>query len=401
MKKAHVLFVDTGKEWGGGTNSLLLLARGLKQRGYDIGAVFNYDYADASWHVSDDFTQADIEFHHLATTPCPWHKLARELVRVLLVFNAHWREAALRRLDRRLRIEPMARRLAALAQAMGVKLLIGNNQPSSNQEVLRAGQLAGLPVVLHVRKTTRLVAAERALVNDAAARIICVSESVREHYLAQGLRSDLCIAIPNGIDPATTSFLSRGEARARLRLPTEGFVVGTVCSLLALKCVDHLLEAFAAARLALGAAATCVVIGEGRERERLELLARKLGVADTVRFAGFHDDAASLLPALDVFVLASRQEGMPRSILEAMLAVLPVVAANVSGCRDLVVAGETGFLYPHGDVAQLATRLQALAADPALRQRLGERGRAIVMERYTLAAHIDRVAAVIDQVVTP
>jgi glycosyltransferase involved in cell wall biosynthesis len=396
---AHILFVDTGKEWGGGTNSLLLLARGLRQRGHDVDVVFNHDYAGAAGRVSAAFGEAGIAFHLLPPPAASvWHKLARELTRLLLAFSPGGRDAALHRLERRLRVEPMAQRLAAQAKTTGATLLVGNNQPSSNQEVLRAGQLARLPVVLHVRKTTRLCAAERDLANAAARRIICVSDSVREHYLAQGLRADLCLTVPNGIDPAATHFLPREAARTRLDLPADDFVVGTVCSLLPLKCVDHLIEAFAAARPALGEQAVCVVIGEGRERGRLELLAAKLGIAAQVRFAGFQDDAAGLLPALDVFVLASRQEGMPRSILEAMLAERAVVAANVSGCRDVVIDGETGFLYPHGDVGQLAARLQSLAGDPAMRRRLGERGRAVVMERYTLSAHIERMAAVIDEV---
>ncbi len=396
---AALLFVDTGREWGGGTNSLLLLATALKQRGHDVGVAFNHDYAGSAGPVSAACAHAGIAFHLLPPVSLPWHKAARELLRLLLAFNRSLREAAMRRLDRCLRIEPMARRLAALAQAARARLLIGNNQPSSNQEVLRAGQLAQLPVVLHVRKTTRLAAAERELANAVARAVICVSDSVREHYLAQGLHPDLCVTIANGIDPGATMFLPREDARARLSLPPDGFVVGTVCSLLTLKCVDHLLEAFASALPQLGEAATCVVIGDGRERGRLELLAAKLGIADSVRFAGFREDAAALLAALDVFALASRQEGMPRSILEAMLAERPVVAANVSGCRDLVADGATGLLYPHGDIAALSAHLQTLAADPAMRRRMGERGHAIVMERYTLAAHIDRVAEVLEAAV--
>ena len=396
--KARILYVDTGKEWGGGTNSLLLLARGLLQRGYRVDAAFTHDYAGTTGRVSKAFTDAGIAFHLLHPAASPWHKTLRELIRLALVFGRDWRETALHWIDCRLRVEPMARQLAALARESGATLLVGNNQPSSNREVLRAGQRAGLPVMLHVRKTTRLLPAERDLANSVARRIVCVSDSVRSHYIEQGLRADLCITVPNGIDPESTNLLPRGEARARLDLPMDAFVVGTVCSLLPLKCVDHLIEAFAAARPLLGARAVCVVIGEGRERSRLELLTRKLGVGDAVRFTGFRDDAVSLLPALDVFVLASRQEGMPRSILEAMLAERPVVAANVSGCRDVVTEGETGMLYPQGDVAQLAARLQTLAGDTALCRRMGERGRAVVMERYTLATHIDRMAAVIDEV---
>lgn len=395
--KPRVLFVDTGKEWGGGTNSLLLLAAGLLERGYGVAVAFLHDYSGAGGHVSEAFARAGIGFHCVAPEGGRRRKIAREVVRILLAFRRSWREAALNWLDRRLRIEPMARRIAELARKIDATLLVGNNQPSSNQEVLRAGQLARLPVALHVRKTTSLRPAERALANAAARKVICVSDSVRRHYIRHGLNADLCVTIPNGIDPAAAPPQSRETARQALGLTQQGFVVGTVCSLMPLKCVDHLLEAFAASLPALGAHATCAVIGDGAERGRLERLAAALDIAAQVRFAGFRDDAAALLPALDVFVLPSRQEGMPRSILEAMLAEVPVVAADVSGSRDIVVPEETGFLYPHGAVAQLASLLKHLAADPDRRQRFGARARGEVLARYTLVAHVDRVAAALDE----
>ncbi|MDP1652087.1 MAG: glycosyltransferase [Rhodocyclaceae bacterium] len=396
--KPHILFVDTGKEWGGGTNSLLLLVTGLKARGYRVAAAFFHDYAGQGQSVGETFRQAGIDFHLLPVIRLKWHKVLRELLRALLFFNRRWREALLARLDHTLRAGPAARQLADLARECNVDLLYGNNQPSSNQEVLLAGRRTGLPVILHVRKTTRLQAMERDIANTHAARIICVSESVRRHYLAERLNAERCLVVPNGIDPAACRMLDRAAARTRLALPDESFVVGTICSLLPLKCVDQLLHAFARMEVGAGGTPRCVVIGDGLERERLEALSRTLGIADRCLFAGFRKDAAALLQAFDVFALPSRQEGMPRSILEAMLAARPTLAADVAGCRDLVRHGETGFLYPHGDVGALAERLRQFAADQALRQRLGETARAIVLAEYSLAAHVDRVAAVIDEV---
>jgi len=397
--KPHILFVDTGKEWGGGTNSLLLLVANLKARGYRVSAAFHHDYAGQGQSVGATFRQAGIDFHRLPVIRWKWHKLLRELLRALLFFDRRGRDALLARLDRVLRVGPAARQLANLARECNVDLLYGNNQPSSNQEVLEAGRRADLPVILHVRKTTRLQAVERDVANAHAARVICVSASVRRHYLAAGLNAERCLVVPNGIDPAACPLFDRAAARAQLALPDDAFVVGTLCSLLPLKCVEQLLQAFARMKVGTGGTPRCVVIGDGPERARLEALARTLGIADRCLFAGFRKDAAALLPAFDVFVLPSRQEGMPRSILEAMLAARPTLAADVAGCRDLVRHGETGFLYPHGDVDALAEHLRQLAADPALRQRLGETARAIVLAEYSLAAHVDRVAAVIDEVI--
>lgn len=394
----HILFVDTGKEWGGGTNSLLLLTAGLVAQGYRVSTAFSHNYAGQDRSVGEAFRQTGATFHVIPSSSRKYHKLLRELVRALLFFHRGWRDIALARLDRVFRIIPAARQLADLARRQQADILIGNNQPSSNQAVLLAGCRIGLPVILHVRKTTHLQVTERDTTNANAAQIICVSESVRRHYLSEGLDNERCITIPNGIDPDALNLLDRDSARAQLAVPDEGFVVGTICSLLPLKCVDHLLAAFARLTAGGGRAARCVVIGDGPERTRLQTLSAELGIAEYCLFTGFLSDAATLLKGFDVFVLASRQEGMPRSILEAMLASRPVVAANVAGCRDLVRPGQTGFLYPHGDVDGLAEYLERLADDPSLRQRQGEAARTIVQTEYSLAAHINQIATVINRV---
>ena len=99
---------------------------------------------------------------------------------------------------------------------------------------------------------------------------------------------------------------------------------------------------------------------------------------------------ARLLAASDVFALPSRFEGLPMSVVEAMLTGLPVVATDVRGPREQVVDGETGFLVPPFEVPPLAQALRRLAADPALRARTGEAGRARALERYTEAEVLAR-----------
>lgn len=90
---------------------------------------------------------------------------------------------------------------------------------------------------------------------------------------------------------------------------------------------------------------------------------------------GLTERVADFLAAADLFVLPSHREGMPRSILEAMAAGLAVVATDIRGCREEVVDGETGFLVPVGDAVRLGRALARLVDDPALRNRMGARGR--------------------------
>jgi glycosyltransferase involved in cell wall biosynthesis len=95
-----------------------------------------------------------------------------------------------------------------------------------------------------------------------------------------------------------------------------------------------------------------------------------------IQFLGYRQDVPALLRAADIFTLPSHREGMPRSIIEAMLSGLPVVATNIRGSREEVVDGSTGFLTPLGDVPALARALQRLARDAELRSKFGAAGRA-------------------------
>jgi glycosyltransferase involved in cell wall biosynthesis len=136
-----------------------------------------------------------------------------------------------------------------------------------------------------------------------------------------------------------------------------------------------------------------VIAGDGPDRPAVESEVRRLGLESVVRLAGERNDVEELLAAADLFVLSSRSEGLPLSILEAMAAGLPVVASSVGGVPELVVEGETGLLVPPGDPHALAAAIERLLDDSALRRRLGAAGRTRVSEHFDLAsarrAHLD------------
>lgn len=105
---------------------------------------------------------------------------------------------------------------------------------------------------------------------------------------------------------------------------------------------------------------------------------------------GYRDDVAAIMAAADIFVLPSHFEGLPMSVIEAMLCGLPVVASDISGPRELVIPGETGTLVPPANVPLLATALRQMVEDRAIRQRMGQAGRARALTRYTEAAVMAR-----------
>ncbi len=109
-----------------------------------------------------------------------------------------------------------------------------------------------------------------------------------------------------------------------------------------------------------------------------------------VRRLGYRTDVAAILAAADIFALPSHFEGLPMSVIEAMLTGLPVVATDIRGPREQVVDGVTGLLVPPGTVAPLAGALRRLVGDPALRAAMGAAGRRRALERYDEAAVVTR-----------
>ena len=152
------------------------------------------------------------------------------------------------------------------------------------------------------------------------------------------------------------------------------------------------------ARVAPLPGVTLVIAGQGPAHDDLLGLARNLGVEDRVHLVGWTDAPRDLLAGIDVFALSSLAESFPLSILEAMLASLPVVATDVGSVREEVVDGETGFVIAPGDVDALSQAMQRLLADPGLRTLLGSKGRERAQETFTSTAMSRSYEALYDTV---
>ena len=164
--------------------------------------------------------------------------------------------------------------------------------------------------------------------------------------------------VPNGIDLAR--FATGGLERGR----TEP-VIGTVAALREEKNIARLLRAFATLP-----GGRLVIVGDGAERGALEALAGSLGIADRVRFAGYHQDTAAFYAQFDVFALSSDTEQMPLSVIEAMASGLPVVSTAVGDVPAMVAEENAPFIVAQDDAA-LGRALSTLTGDPDLRQRIG------------------------------
>lgn len=220
-------------------------------------------------------------------------------------------------------------------------------------------------------------------------RFVAVSADLREWLVdGVGIPGRKVVQIINGVDADRFSPpVSKTQARSKLGLASDGFVVGTVGRLDPVKDFQTLLRGFA--RMAGGCADTLrprlVIAGSGPEEARLRALAEELGMAAVVAFLGERGDIPEVMRALDVFVLPSIAEGISNTVLEAMASGLPVVATGVGGNLELVEDGETGFLFAPGDAERLAERLGFLGSSPDLTVRCGGKGRVAVEERFSLA----------------
>src|SRR5262249_59015640 len=121
-------------------------------------------------------------------------------------------------------------------------------------------------------------------------------------------------------------------------------------------------------------AAGLVIGGEGLDRARLSRLAASLGIEDRVRFTGFIAEASRLLSGLDLYASASRKEGLPLAILEAMACALPIVATRVPGHVDVVEQSATGLLVTPDDHRELGQAMLDLLADPRPRAAMAAPG---------------------------
>jgi glycosyltransferase involved in cell wall biosynthesis len=242
-------------------------------------------------------------------------------------------------------------------------------------------------------RTRAFAALERWLARSTTC-LVAVSPQVRDDLVKLGVApAEKFVVIRLGIEldeRVHTGTNGRDETRRVLGIPANAFTVGWIGRMTAIKRTDDILRAFQ--RLGeRGVDARLCMVGDGPDRDEVERRAHELGIMRNTLFLGYQEDVARFYSAFDAFVLPSANEGTPVTAIEALAAGRPVVATRVGGVPDVVRDGEDGYLVEAGDVDGLAERLAALAADPALRERMGDAGRTRVVPRYAVARLVDDV----------
>ncbi|HTP41791.1 MAG TPA: glycosyltransferase family 4 protein [Nitrospiria bacterium] len=376
-----VLHLITRLDRGGSAENTLLTVTGLDQSRY---RVFLASGASAESRMTPDET-ASLE-RRLAAARAAGVELV--VIPSLVRRISPWRDAAaflaIIRLIRRLRPD-VVHTHTSKAGALG----------------RLAARLCRVPTIVHTPHghifygyygrvaSACAVAAERWLgrMTDA---LVALTEAGRLEYAERRIvPPDRLHVIHSGIelDGYARPRSSSPAARKALGLPVRGPVIGVLGRLVRIKGHRYLIEALPSI-LKSFPSATLLCVGEGPEREALVAGAARAGVLDRVRLVGAQHDLPRFIAACDVIVQPSLNEGMGRTVLEALVMGRPVIASQVGGLPDLIDHGVNGLLVPPASSAALAHAVCSLLLDSGRLKRMSEEARRSIGRQFSVQAMI-------------
>ncbi len=334
----RIVHVDTERSWGGGQRQLQLLCAGLQRRGHRV------------WAAVRPGTRLMAELAAIGVPALPLTPLVE------------WDLAA-------------ARRLRALVRRVDADVIHAHTGHAVALAALaRAGTRARLVVARRVALPLRRNPVSR-WKYARAARIVAVSEHVRQVLRAGGFPDNRIGVVRSGVDLGAPASPAPASTLAALGVDGRRPLVVMVSALVPPHKDPEAFIAGVAAARAAGCDCQGLLIGGGPLAARAERARRRAGLNGALRLTGFRSDARELLAAADVAVLTSRDEGLGTTVLDAMQAGVPVVATAAGGVRETIRDGVDGLLVPVGDAAALGAAIARVIAEPQLRRALAASGR--------------------------
>lgn len=379
-RKKKILFVIRTSEFGGAEKHLLQLVRRLTQRGIPVTILC----LDADFY-SKYFTDSQVEIiipPRALRTFRDWFQTFRQikpdvvvLVRAFL-WTYDW-------------YTPIAACFAGIRRRVSIAHLPPPPVPAkvegwSTQSILG-----------RFRRSRRLASLRVSAFFENA--FICVSHAIRDGLVREyRFPASSTITIHNGVSQCEFGQPDQRalDLRTRLRLDAGEFVLVCVARLSEQKQLDILLQAVACA-LRGGVACKCIIVGDGPLRESLQQQAAALGLAGTVFFEGFQEDVRPYLRAGSAFVLTSRQEGLPLSLLEAMACGLPCIVTRVGGNCEVVNHGVNGLVVNPGSVDEATEAICYLAKHPAEREEMSKMALSRVQREFNLDTQMAQIEKLI------
>ncbi len=219
-----------------------------------------------------------------------------------------------------------------------------------------------------------------------ATKVVTVSKAVENDLIVnQGIDRSKIVTILNGVD--LKRLFKGNSARTAMReefgVDDKKQIVGMIAQLSYWKGIPYFLRAIPLI-LRKCPNTRFLIVGDGLDREKLEIMARTQGISPYVIFTGFRRDIPEIISAIDISVLSSLREGLPLALLESMAMSKPVVATDVGGVSEIVQDDKTGFLIPPRDSDALSDAIIKLLKDKEKANKFGKAGRKYVEENFSL-----------------
>jgi len=341
--------------WGGQANRILVVCKGLRDRGYDVivaapkNATLVERAREAGLEVFDDW---------YLPKKFSFKRFFLDLVAILKLMK-----------DRKIKLVHTHGSQDGWVASIAAKLIGGIKVLRTRHNIF--------PVKTHIFN--------KLLYRFLTDKLIAISFAVFDVYKKNGvlgkkLENVEVIYDALDLDKYSNCEIDRKEVEDTVGDLDRNFVIVNIGRLAKEKAQDFLVEAIASLKGFLKVRA--VILGEGPLYDKLKELVLERGIGDKVIFGGLRKNVASFLKYSDIFVFTSLSEGLGTSLIEAGYFGLPVVAFKVGGIPEVVVDGKSGLLVECGDVTDLANNIRKLLFLPRIRRRMGMNGRKRAIERF-------------------
>ena len=271
-----------------------------------------------------------------------------------------------------------------------------------------AARIAGVPVIVHGLHGSTFEAFDSGLLNwllflferltgrftDA---YISVSGVLSEKYIERGIgKKENYHTVYSGME-LEVFYGARGKIDCRkkqkeLGIDSGDFVIGNVARLETRKGHKFLIDAFKKViKERKGCPLKLLIIGEGNKRENLESYVKEANLEKKVIFTGYRKDVEELMAIMDIFVLTSLREGLPRVLVQAAAVGMPLIAFNVDGVPEIIRDNHNGFLVRARDVGQLANRIEKYIDKKELVLLHGQKGREFIKDKWFIEDMVDKI----------
>ena len=280
-----------------------------------------------------------------------------------------------------------------------------------------AAYISGVPVIIHGLHGSTFQAFNSGLLNwllflferltdrftDA---YISVSGVLSKKYIEKGIgKKENYHTVYSGMELSkfyhARDKINYKEKYEELGINEEDFLIGNVARLETRKGHQFLLDAFKnVIEEQKDSYVKLLIIGEGNKRKYLENYVKELNLGDKVIFTGYREDVEELMALMDIFVLTSLREGLPRVLVQAAAVGMPSVAFNVDGVSEIIKDNYNGFLVKAKDLEQLENRIMKYMNNKELVLLHGRNGREFIENKWSIKGMVDRIDKIYQKLIT-